>query len=101
MKREDRAAFERAGGRFLFSLDELAGVVRAARVFVGCDSGPTHLAAQMGVSTAALFGPTDPGTWGPVGARVRLIAPAARAPMAWLVVAGVAAVVAQERSGRP
>ncbi len=40
-----------------------------ARLFVGVDSGPTHLAAAAGTPTLALFGPTDPARFGPVGPR--------------------------------
>lgn len=69
----ERALFEGAGGRFLGTLEALADVLGAARVFVGCDSGPAHLAAQLGVTTVALFGPTDPAVWGPAGPRVRTI----------------------------
>jgi heptosyltransferase-1 len=38
-----------------------------AALVVGVDSGPTHLAAATGAPTLALFGPTDPGRFGPVG----------------------------------
>jgi heptosyltransferase III len=44
---------------------ELAQVIRAARVYVGPDTSVTHLAAATGVSTVALYGPTDPRRWGP------------------------------------
>jgi heptosyltransferase-1 len=40
-----------------------------ADLFVGVDSGPTHLAAAAGAPTLALFGPTDPARFGPVGPR--------------------------------
>jgi len=40
-----------------------------AALFVGVDSGPTHLAAAAGTPTLALFGPTDPARFGPVGPR--------------------------------
>ena len=43
-------------------LPELAGVLSFASLYVGNDSGPTHLAAAMNVPTLALFGPTDPKT---------------------------------------
>ncbi len=57
----------------------LVGHVRQARWFVGNDSGPTHLAACLGVPTVALFGPTDPQVWAPVGPHVHcLLAPSAR-----------------------
>jgi ADP-heptose:LPS heptosyltransferase len=46
---------------------ELAAVLERARLLVGIDSGPTHVAAAMGTSTVALFGPTDPRRTGPCG----------------------------------
>jgi ADP-heptose:LPS heptosyltransferase len=51
-------------------LSALAGVMTQASVFVGHDSGLTHLAALLGVPTIALFGPTDPEQWAPRGAHV-------------------------------
>jgi ADP-heptose:LPS heptosyltransferase len=43
------------------TLGQLAAIVSRARLFVGNDSGPTHMAMALGVPTVALFGPTDPG----------------------------------------
>lgn len=51
-------------------LGDLAAWLSGAAVFVGNDSGITHLAAAIGVPTIALFGPTDPRIWAPRGARV-------------------------------
>jgi heptosyltransferase III len=48
-------------------LRTLGAVLRRAGLFVGNDSGVTHLAAAWGSPTLALFGPTDPTTWAPVG----------------------------------
>jgi len=56
-------------------LHELAGWLAGARVYVGNDSGPTHLAAAVGTPTVALFGPTDPRVWGPRGPHVRVLTP--------------------------
>ncbi|MCP4642931.1 MAG: glycosyltransferase family 9 protein, partial [bacterium] len=39
---------------------EAACVLRAAKLFIGCDSGLMHLALAVGTQTLALFGPTDP-----------------------------------------
>ncbi len=52
---------------------QLAEDLGAAGVFVGNDSGVTHLAALLGVPTVAVFGPTDPAVWAPVGAHVRVV----------------------------
>lgn len=51
----------------------LAGVLRLADLFVGHDSGVTHLAALLGVPTVALFGPTDPARWAPRGPAVTVL----------------------------
>jgi ADP-heptose:LPS heptosyltransferase len=40
-------------------------VYRRARLFVGVDSGPMHMAVACGVPAVALFGPTEPAQWGP------------------------------------
>jgi ADP-heptose:LPS heptosyltransferase len=42
-------------------------------VFVGHDSGLTHLAAALRRPTVALFGPTDPEVWGPRGRHVTVV----------------------------
>lgn len=55
-----------------------ARLAARAALCVGVDSGPTHLAAAAGTPTLALFGPTDPARFGPVGPR----AAALRAPAA-------------------
>ena len=54
-------------------LQTVAGVLAQARLFVGQDSGITHLAGSMGVRTVALFGPTDPARWAPSGAHVTVV----------------------------
>lgn len=54
-------------------LGALAGALARARLYVGNDSGVTHLAAALGTPTLALFGPTDPGLWAPRGRRVRVL----------------------------
>jgi len=49
-------------------LDRMAGILAHASMFIGHDSGLTHLAAALAVPTLALFGPTDAGRWAPRGA---------------------------------
>ncbi len=51
----------------------VAGVLAQARLYVGQDSGVTHMAGLMGVRTVALFGPTDPARWAPHGAHVTVV----------------------------
>lgn len=55
------------------SLPKLAAVIRRCNLFLGNDSGITHLAAAMGVHTVAIFGPTDPNIWGPRGEQVKIL----------------------------
>ncbi len=50
-------------------LRELATFLRRAALFLGCDSGPAHLAAALDVPCVAVFGPTDPARNGPCGPR--------------------------------
>jgi len=54
-------------------LSHLAAVLGKCTAFLGNDSGITHLAALMGIPTVALFGPTDPAVWGPLGPEVRIM----------------------------
>jgi ADP-heptose:LPS heptosyltransferase len=52
------------------SLHDVTGALLAADLFIGHDSGMTHLAAAVGVPTLALFGPTEVSRWAPRGERV-------------------------------
>jgi heptosyltransferase-3 len=54
-------------------LEEAASVLSASERYVGNDSGITHLASALGLPVVALFGPSDPASWGPRGARVRVL----------------------------
>jgi heptosyltransferase-3 len=55
-------------------LYELACWLAGARIYIGNDSGPTHLAAAVGTPVVALFGPSDPAVWAPRGPRVAIAA---------------------------
>jgi heptosyltransferase-3 len=48
----------------------LGAVLARAGLFVGNDSGVSHLAAAAGAPTLSLFGPTAPEVWSPLGPRV-------------------------------
>lgn len=52
------------------NLYELARWLARARVYIGNDSGISHLAAAVGTPTIALFGPTNPAVWAPRRSRV-------------------------------
>ena len=55
-------------------LEENLAILSRCRAFVGLDSGFSHAAAALGVPTIALFGPSDPERFRPVGpAPVRVL----------------------------
>jgi heptosyltransferase-1 len=65
--------------RISCSIGELIVLIRGARLFIGGDTGPLHLAAALEVPVVAIFGPTDPARNGPYGTRnIVLRAPASR-----------------------
>ena len=51
----------------------VAEYLQRCSCYLGNDSGITHLAAMLGIPTIALFGPSDPATWRPLGADVEII----------------------------
>jgi heptosyltransferase III len=55
------------------SLGELSALLGRVAAYVGNDSGVTHLAALAGTPTLALFGPTNPAYWAPLGRYVRIL----------------------------
>jgi heptosyltransferase-3 len=61
--------------RILFnaSLTDLCQALNQCTVFVGHDTGVTHLAAAVGIPAVALFGPTNPDIWAPLGTHVRVV----------------------------
>ncbi len=54
-------------------LEQLVAELTRCRLFLGHDSGVSHLAAACGVPSILLFGPTDPATWAPSAPHVRVI----------------------------
>jgi ADP-heptose:LPS heptosyltransferase len=54
-------------------LTQLAATLAAATLYIGNDSGITHLAASVGCPTIALFGPTNPDVWAPRGHHVTVV----------------------------
>jgi heptosyltransferase-1 len=55
------------------NLRELAFVLRHARLVIGADTGPLHLAAALGTAVIGLYGPTDPARNGPYGQLDRVV----------------------------
>jgi heptosyltransferase-2 len=53
------------GGRL--SLAALGGAAELSRLYVGNDTGPTHVALAVGTPTVAIFGPSDERRYGPFG----------------------------------
>jgi heptosyltransferase-1 len=51
------------------TVGQLLALTRRARISLGGDTGPMHLAAALGIPVVALFGPTDPARTGPFSAR--------------------------------
>ena len=51
-------------------LPKVAAVLNLSHLYLGCDTGISHLAAAVGVPVITLFGPTNPLVWGPRGKKV-------------------------------
>jgi len=54
-------------------LNLLAAVMVKCRLFIGNDSGISHLAASLGIPVVVLFGPTLPRHWAPLGPKVTVL----------------------------
>jgi heptosyltransferase-3 len=55
------------------TLLQLLGRLAQCRLFIGHDSGISHLAAAAGTPSLLLFGPTDPDIWAPPYPQVRVV----------------------------
>jgi heptosyltransferase III len=75
------------------NLSQLSRALHECRLFVGHDTGVTHLAAAVGTPTVALFGATDPTVWAPLGEHVRVV----RSPNGLMQSISVATVIAAAR----
>ena len=69
LARATEAASDGAARAMQCSLSELIALMRRAKLFIGGDTGPLHLAAALKVPLVAIFGPTDPQRNGPYGTR--------------------------------
>lgn len=54
-------------------LERLAAFLAESALYIGNDSGVSHLAAAMGTPTIVIFGPTRPEIWAPRGIRVEIV----------------------------
>jgi heptosyltransferase-1 len=61
------AAGEGAARKISCSVSELIALTRRARLLIGGDTGPMHLAAALKIPVVAIFGPTSPARNGPFG----------------------------------
>lgn len=73
---------EEKGVEILFSPDRgrLALLLKEASLYIGHDSGITHLAAMLGAPTIALFRNTSVAQWSPLGPKVKVIQASANGP---------------------
>jgi ADP-heptose:LPS heptosyltransferase len=55
------------------NLSRVAALLARSDLFLGNDSGVSHLCAALGVRTAVVFGPSDPVQWAPRGRRVTVL----------------------------
>jgi heptosyltransferase-1 len=63
-----RTVVETSGGNAFAlrsTIGQLIALTRRARIFIGGDTGPLHLAASLQIPVVALYGPTDPARTGP------------------------------------
>ena len=63
------AAGEGTARKISCSVSELIALTRRARLFIGGDTGPMHMAAALKIPVVAIFGPTNPARNGPFGTR--------------------------------
>ncbi len=54
-------------------LYHVAALLERCKLFIGHDSGISHIAAAVGIPCLLMFGPTDPEVWAPANANVRCI----------------------------
>ena len=65
-------------------LPELLELLRRAALYIGADTGPTHIAAAAGTPTVALFGAADPVRNRPLGPRVETLTAGLHCSPCWL-----------------
>jgi heptosyltransferase-2 len=70
-----RTALPKTQARFAenLPLPHLAAVLEKCSLFLGHDSGASHIAAAVGAKCVLLFGPSDPAVWAPSNPEVRVV----------------------------
>ena len=58
-----------------YDILEAIKLLESAKGFIGNDSGIAHLSAFLGIPTLAIFGPSDPIRWRPIGSKVEIVRP--------------------------
>jgi len=66
----DAKPFNFAG---MTNIRELAWLIKSSRLLITNDSAPMHIAAAVGTKVLAIFGPTDPEKYRPLGSEDRVI----------------------------
>jgi len=52
---------------------EIAKILLEASLYIGADSGVSHLSSYLGIKSIIIFGPTDPAVWHPIGESFKII----------------------------
>ena len=55
------------------TLGQIAALLNTTDLLLSVDTGPLHIGQAVGTCTLGLFGPTDPGIWGPRGSQDEVI----------------------------
>jgi ADP-heptose:LPS heptosyltransferase len=76
-------------------LRTIAAELQGCHLYIGNDSGISHLAAALGVPTIAIFGPSNPQVWKPLGKRVIVLQGKPRPYCAGVAIEDVWAAVGQ------
>ncbi len=73
------------------SISELASIISGSRLFLGNDSGVSHLAGLLGVPSIALYKNTSPAIWGIVGNNVHHV----EAPLESIAMAKIGEILSE------
>jgi ADP-heptose:LPS heptosyltransferase len=73
----ERGGFDKFSEDFIvagnLNLAQIAALLSRSDLYIGNDSGITHLAAAVGAPTVAIFGPSNARRWSPLGPKVTLL----------------------------